>query len=69
MVVNTPENRARQKISKLLTAAGWNTQNRPESQFNCRQGVVLHGFLIKVGFTPCSGFWFLRQEGAYEYSA
>src|SRR5271166_3072144 len=45
----TPEDRARQNIDQLLTAAGWIIQNRDEANITAGRGVAVREFTMKRG--------------------
>lgn len=45
----TPEDRARENIDKLLTAAGWIVQNKKEANLTAGRGVAVREFPMKSG--------------------
>jgi type I restriction enzyme R subunit len=45
----TPEDRARETIDGLLTAAGWIVQDRDSASVNAGRGVAIRGFPLKFG--------------------
>jgi type I restriction enzyme, R subunit len=49
-VADTPEARAREKIDKLLTSAGWIVQARNETNVSAGRGVTICEFPLKRGY-------------------
>jgi type I restriction enzyme, R subunit len=45
----TPEDRARENIDKLLTAADWIVQNKKEANLTAGRGVAFREFPMKSG--------------------
>lgn len=46
----SPEDRARENIDRLLTAAGWVVQSRNETNISAARGVAIREFPLKTGY-------------------
>jgi len=55
----TPEDRARENIDKLLTAAGWIVQNKKEANLTAGRGVAVREFPMKPGHGEADYLLFL----------
>ncbi len=49
MANQTPEQRARDKIDKMLVAAGWVVQNKDQINFNAGLGVAVREYQTDIG--------------------
>src|SRR5688572_11707794 len=58
----TPEARARVKVDQLLTAAGWDLQNRASFDRNASLGVAVREFPLPAG--PCDYLLFIDGKAA-----
>jgi len=61
-----PENKARQKIDRLLDAAGWKVQSHKDLNLGASLGVVVRNFPLKSGFADYLLFVDRRAVGAIE---
>ena len=69
--MTTPEQRARQTIDDLLTAAGWQVQDRAALNLGAgrgsgRRGVAVREFALKTGFADYLLFVDRKAMGAVE---
>jgi len=64
--MTTPEERARQNIDKLLTAAGWCVQSRDALDLGSSPGVAVREFPLKTGFADYLLFVNRKAIGAIE---
>ena len=60
--MQTPEQQARQKIDRLLTAAGWVLQDREGFDRNAALGVAVREFPLPAGF--CDYLLFVGGKAA-----
>jgi len=67
--MTTPEQRARQTIDELLTAAGWQVQDRGELNLSAARGVAVREFALKTGFADYLLFVDRKAIGAVEAKA
>ncbi len=61
-ILLTPEQHARQKIDRLLTAAGWVLQDRDRFDRNAALGVAVREFQLPAG--PCDYLLFIAGKAA-----
>jgi type I restriction enzyme R subunit len=61
-----PEDRARQKIDHLLTAAGWQVQDYRDLSLGASLGVVVRNFPLKTGFADYLLFVDRKAVGVVE---
>jgi type I restriction enzyme R subunit len=64
--MTTPEQRARQTIDALLTAAGWQVQDRAALNLSAARGVAVREFPLKTGFADYLLFLDRKAIGAVE---
>jgi type I restriction enzyme, R subunit len=64
--MTTPEQRARQTIDALLTAAGWQVQDRAALNLSAARGVAVREFPLKTGFADYLLFVDRQAIGAVE---
>jgi type I restriction enzyme R subunit len=57
-----PENKARQKIDRLLDAAGWKVQSHKDLNLGASLGVVVRNFPLKSGFGFADYLLFVDRE-------
>src|ERR1700675_4071408 len=57
----TPEDRARENIDKLLTAAGWIVQDRKQTNLAAGRGVAVGEFPLKAGHGEADYLLFFDQ--------
>jgi len=62
----TPEQRAREKIDELLTAAGWRVQDRNELNLGAARGVAVREFPLQTGFADYLLFVDRKAVGVIE---
>lgn len=62
MILQTPEQLARQTIDALLTAAGWALQDRDQFDRNAALGVAVREFQLPAG--PCDYLLFVDGKAA-----
>jgi type I restriction enzyme R subunit len=62
----TPEDRARENIDKLLTAAGWIVQDKKEANLTAGRGVAVREFPMKSGHGEAD--YLLRGQCAHRRS-
>jgi len=55
----TPEDRARENIDKVLTAAGWHVQNKKDANLTAGRGVAVREFALKSGHGEADYLLFL----------
>src|SRR6266851_2275399 len=67
--MTTPEQRARQTIDALLTAAGWQVQDRAALNLSAARGVAVREFPLKTGFADYLLFVDRKSIGAVEAKA
>ena len=67
--MTTPEQRARQTIDALLTAAGWQVQDRAALDLGASRGVAVREFPMKTGFADYLLFVDRKAIGAVEANA
>src|SRR5260370_34613065 len=67
--MTTPEQRARQTIDALLTAAGWQVQDRAALNLSAAGGVAVREFPLKTGFADYLLFVDRKSIGAVEAKA
>src|SRR5260370_39336139 len=67
--MTTPEQRARQTIDALLTAAGWQVQDRAALNLSAGGGVAVREFPLKTGFADYLLFVDRKAIGAVEAKA
>ncbi len=58
----TPEQLAREKIDRLVEAAGWVLQDRPEFNRHAAVGVAVREFMLPSG--PCDYLLFVGGQAA-----
>ena len=58
----TPEQKARQNIDQLLTAAGWTIQHREQMNLGASQGVAVREFQMASG--PADYLLFIDRKAA-----
>jgi type I restriction enzyme, R subunit len=64
--MTTPEQRARQTIDALLTAAGWQVHDRAALNLSAARGVAVREFPLKTGFADYLLFVDRKAVGAVE---
>lgn len=67
--MTTPEARARTNIDELLTAAGWQVQDRSRINLSAGRGVAVREFALKSGFADYLLFVDRKAIGAVEAKA
>jgi type I restriction enzyme R subunit len=67
--MSTPEQRARQTIDGLLTAAGWQVQDRAALDLGASRGVAVREFPLITGFADYLLFVDRKAIGAVEAKA
>ena len=67
--MTSPEQRARQTIDDLLTAAGWQVQDRAALNLSAGRGVAVREFALKTGFADYLLFVDRKAMGAVEAKA
>jgi type I restriction enzyme R subunit len=67
--MTTPEQRARQTIDTVLTAAGWQVQDRDALNLGASRGVAVREFPLKTGFADYLLFVDRKSIGAVEAKA
>src|SRR6266851_3327794 len=67
--MTTPEQRARQTIDALLTAGGWQVQERAALDLSAARGVAVREFPLKTGFADYLLFVNRKAIGAVEAKA
>jgi type I restriction enzyme R subunit len=67
--MSSPEERARQNIDNLLTAAGWRVQSRDALDLSASLGVAVREFPLKTGFADYLLFVDRKAIGAVEAKA
>ena len=69
MSILTPEQKARQEIDDLLTAAGWAVQPRDRVNLSAARGVAVAEFPLETGFADYLLFVDKRPIGVIEAKA
>jgi len=64
--MNSPEERARQNIDRLLAASGWVVQSRDQLNLGAGAGVAVREFPLSTGFADYLLFVDRRAIGAVE---
>nr|WP_222439703.1 DEAD/DEAH box helicase family protein [Alloacidobacterium dinghuense] len=60
----TPEQKAREKIDQLLTAAGWCVQNRSNANLDAARGVAIREFALNAGHGEADYLLFVDGQAA-----
>jgi type I restriction enzyme R subunit len=64
--MTTPEERARQQIDRLLTAAGWGVQDFKAADIHAARGVALREFELNAGFGTADYLLFVYESTGIE---